>query len=229
MIGYYDYTVVLTYASLLSAVGGMTLAMSGHPIVATMCLLFCGLCDMFDGKVARTKKDRTADEKSFGIQIDSLSDIVAFGVLPAVLVVALCSYRWYSYIIAALFVLAGLIRLAYFNVTEEQRQQQTDEARRNYTGLPITSSALIFPIFFCIISIYCLYYDEITLFGQLFLRFPFRAAVCALMGITGLCFVLPFHIRKPRSRELWMFLGLGILVAITLLLVWLRGIILTCR
>ena len=85
MIGFYDYTVVLTYMSLLSAVSGIALAANRHPIIATFCLLFCGLCDMFDGRVARTKINRTSDEKSFGIQIDSLSDLVAFGVLPAML------------------------------------------------------------------------------------------------------------------------------------------------
>ena len=70
MIGFYDYTVILTYMSLASAVSGMACACSGHPIWATLCLLFCGLCDMFDGKVARTKKNRSEEEKAFGIQID---------------------------------------------------------------------------------------------------------------------------------------------------------------
>lgn len=222
MLGFYDYTVVLTYMSVLSAFTGITLTIAGHTILATLCLLFCGLCDMFDGKVARTKKTRTDDEKSFGIQIDSLSDVIAFGVLPAVLTVTLCGGVWYSHVIAALFVLAGLIRLAYFNVTEELRQKETTECRKTYSGLPITASALIFPIFFCIISIYCVASDTITLFGVLFTRLPFRLALCALMGATGLCFVLPFRIRKPRSRELYLFLALGVLVAAVLLIVWLR-------
>ena len=47
MIGFYDYTVLLTYLSLISAVSGMALAMTGHPILATIALLLCGLCDMF--------------------------------------------------------------------------------------------------------------------------------------------------------------------------------------
>ena len=96
MIGFYDYTVILTYLSLLSAIMGMMLTVTGHPILATMCLLFCGLCDMFDGKVACSKKNRTPEEKSFGIQIDSLTDIVAFGVLPAMIMLFLCGYRWYA-------------------------------------------------------------------------------------------------------------------------------------
>ena len=68
MIGYYNYTVYLTYVGLVSAVTGISLAVSGMPMGAAICLLISGVCDMFDGKIARTKKDRTDEEKSFGIR-----------------------------------------------------------------------------------------------------------------------------------------------------------------
>jgi len=85
MIGIYDYTVVLTYLSLLSAGTGIVVSLGGHghPFLGIFFLLFCGLCDAFDGKVASTKKNRSDIERKFGIQIDSLSDLIAFGVLPA--------------------------------------------------------------------------------------------------------------------------------------------------
>ena len=84
MLGFYNYTVILTYISLCSAVTGIftAIAGNGHPFVGTCCLLISGLCDSFDGIVARKKKDRTEAEKKFGIQIDSLVDLIAFGVLP---------------------------------------------------------------------------------------------------------------------------------------------------
>lgn len=78
MIGFYDYTVVATYISLISSVLGMFCAINGKMALAVSCLAFSGLCDMFDGKIARTKKDRTDDEKAFGIQIDSLCSIGFF-------------------------------------------------------------------------------------------------------------------------------------------------------
>ncbi len=219
MIGYYDYTVILTYLSPLSAVSGMALAMTGHPVWATMCLLFCGLCDMFDGMVARTKKNRTAEEKAYGIQIDSLSDIVAFGVLPAVIVLTLCRGCWYAYAIAPLYVLAGLIRLGYYNVTEEIRTQDTDEVRKSYSGLPITSAALIFPIFFCGMAVYCICtYGDILPYKEMFAGTVFGVVLTALTALTGLCFILPFKIRKPRTKELFAFLIVGILIAAVLLL-----------
>lgn len=219
MIGFYDYTVLLTYLSLISAVSGMALAMTGHPILATIALLLCGLCDMFDGKVARTKKNRTEEERSFGIQIDSLCDIVAFGVLPAVIVLSLCHGCWYAYVIAPLYVLAGLIRLAYFNVTEELRQKGTDECRTSYAGLPITSAALVFPIFYCGIAVYCqCSFGRIEPYRDLFSGTGFGVALCVVTALTGLCFILPFHIRKPQAKELLMLLGVGVLIAVVLLL-----------
>ncbi len=219
MIGYYDYTVILTYLSPLSAVGGMALAMTGHPIWATMCLLFCGLCDMFDGKVARTKKNRTVEEKAYGIQIDSLSDIVAFGVLPAVIMLTLCRGCWYAYAIAPLYVLAGLIRLGYYNVSEEIRTRETDEVRIDYSGLPITSAALIFPIFYCGMAVYCICtYGVILPYKEMFAGTAFGIVLSALTALTALCFILPFKIRKPRSKELWLFLAVGVLIAAVLLL-----------
>ena len=72
MIGYYNYTVILTYMSLVSSVLGMFFAMGmadgkPHPAYAIICLMVSGLCDMFDGKVARTKKDRTRYSHGYGL------------------------------------------------------------------------------------------------------------------------------------------------------------------
>ena len=169
MIGFYDYTVILTYLSLLSGTTGIMLCLNGvgHPYLGMFFLLFSGLCDTFDGKVARSKKNRTEQMKKFGIQIDSLSDLVAFGVLPACIGISLLRYAIHipglsgftcyilsnyqkpaTYIltfVAVLYVLAAMIRLAYFNVMEEEDQNRDESGAKIYTGLPVTSAALIFP------------------------------------------------------------------------------------
>ena len=62
MIGFYDYTVILTYISFVSAVAGIFCASSRQLQWAIFFLAFSGFCDMFDGKIARTKKNRTEDE-----------------------------------------------------------------------------------------------------------------------------------------------------------------------
>ena len=103
MIGFYDYTVILTYISFISAVAGIFCASSRQLQWAIFFLAFSGFCDMFDGKIARTKKNRTEDEESFGIQIDSLCDIVCFGVLPIVICYKLGMDHIYGMAILALY------------------------------------------------------------------------------------------------------------------------------
>lgn len=89
LLGFYDYTVILTYAGTLSAFHGILSLLNNSPRQALICLMISGVCDMFDGTIAATK-DRNRQEKRFGIQIDSLNDIVAFGVLPALFVYIFC-------------------------------------------------------------------------------------------------------------------------------------------
>ena len=84
MIGFYDYTVLATYAATALGVTGMFQAVEGRPLTAVFCLLAAGLLDCFDGRIARTKKDRSHQQQSFGIQIDSLNDVLCFGALPSV-------------------------------------------------------------------------------------------------------------------------------------------------
>ena len=164
MIGYYNYTTLLTYLSLCSATMGIVISLmdSGHPYIGMCFLLFCGLCDAFDGKVARTKKNRSETECKYGIQIDSLSDVVAFGVLPACIGAALVArstkfdftvgggwsmvFTIACFAVIAFFVLAAMIRLAFFNVDEEVRQSTEEGERKYYLGLPVTLGALILPI-----------------------------------------------------------------------------------
>ena len=145
-IGFYNYTVVLTYMSLISGVLGMKFAYDGKFGLAICCLVFSGICDMFDGVVARSKKNRTADEKGFGIQLDSLCDAVCFGVFPAVYLYFLGVDRVHGVAILMFYVLCAIIRLAFFNVLEAKRQQSEDGCAKFYRGLPVTSAAIIFPL-----------------------------------------------------------------------------------
>lgn len=148
LIGFYDYTVILTYGNILSSVCGVFLAVRGQYAWAVICLMLAGLFDMFDGTVARTKKNRTAQEKNFGIQLDSLCDMVSFGLLPALLSYLLGMDGWIGIVILIVYCLCGLIRLAYYNVLEIDRQRIEEGNNTVFHGLPITSSAIIFPLLF---------------------------------------------------------------------------------
>jgi len=194
MLGFYNYTVYLTYIGLISSVVGMSFAFAGDVQTALLCLLISGCCDMFDGKIARTKKDRTDDEKRFGIQIDSLCDVVCFGVLPALISFAAGCTAWWQIAIASLFVLCGVIRLGYFNVMEETRQKKESTNRKMYSGLPITASAIFVPLLMCFRH----------LMGG---ATPY--ALSALLAVLAVCYVAPLNVKKPGKWGGIVMLAVG--------------------
>lgn len=55
MLGFYNYTVILTYIGMLVGFSGVTFALNGDPKTAMICLMVAGVCDMFDGKIASTR------------------------------------------------------------------------------------------------------------------------------------------------------------------------------
>ena len=209
MIGFYDYTVIMTYISVVSSMIGIFCAMTDRIAIAVCCLAFSGLCDMFDGKIARTKKNRTDEEKCFGIQIDSLADIVCFGILPIVLGFKLGMYHVYGVAILLFYGLAGLIRLAYFNVMEAKRQSETSEKRKYYQGLPITSMSVILPLLFV---------ASMILPGYKW----FVVLLHITMLAVGLLFILDFKFRKPTNRELVILVAV-VAVAVLFVLFYNEG------
>ena len=183
-LGFYDYTVVLTYISLGISVFGITMALEVNFRMAIFCLALSGLCDMFDGKIARTKKNRTEDEKNFGIQIDSLCDVVCFGVFPAMICYCLGVNTPAGVAALIFYSIASVIRLAYFNVTEAKRQTQTEENRKYYQGLPITSMAIILPFLYLMRRYYMIH---------------FLIVIHIAVIIVGLIFILNIKVKKPQN------------------------------
>ena len=194
MIGVYDYTVLLTYLGFASGVFGIIEAFNGRIFPAIICLMFSGLCDMFDGKVARTKKKRTVEERHFGIQLDSLSDLVCFGILPAVIGYSLGLNQCYTLPIVILFPVAALIRLAWFNVLEITRNSNTPV--KEYTGLPVTSAALVFPF--------------IYIFRK-FIMNKFYLLYGAFLLIVGILFISKIKIKKPNMKTMILFILIGVI------------------
>ena len=204
MIGIYDYTVVATYMATVFGICGIFQSADGRVLAAILCLLLAGLLDTFDGRIARSKKDRTAQGKRFGIQIDSLNDLICFGVLPASICRSLylglpitADAHWQGTLftaVACFFVLAGLIRLAYFNVMEEERQQSSNEVRKYYLGLPITASTLICPLLYLLV-----------------LLFPAATVLILMLGLlaTGILYIAPLHIPKPGLKGILVMSLLG--------------------
>lgn len=196
-LGFYNRSVILTYLGAIASVSGMALAMLGNMKFAVLCLVFAGVADLFDGTVARLCK-RTDEEKEFGIQIDSLADMVSFALFPVVISFALGNTAWYHFLISSLYVLAAITRLGYFNTVTAGEGNV-----KYYTGLPVTFASLI------VVTAY--------LVGRIFGITKIIIPICLL--ITALLFVLNIKIAKPRGTLAYALLGLlaiamGVAVAI---------------
>lgn len=202
MIGYYDYTVIITYLGLASGVTGIYSAIKGKPTIAIVFLMLAGLCDMLDGIVARTKK-RSKNEKRFGIQIDSLADLVCYGVLPTVIGYSIGLTQSVWQIIFISYILAALIRLAYFNVMEEQRQEVTEEKRKEYEGLPVTTVAVILPLIY-------------SLKKYILIHFHIIYAISLLIIATA--FLTKFKLKKLKKNGMILIVIVGIMELLLLIL-----------
>jgi CDP-diacylglycerol---serine O-phosphatidyltransferase len=118
------------FYSIISTLGGQS---GGEYRLAAVMILVAQLCDVLDGRVARL----TRSTSSFGIQYDSLADLVAFGVAPGILVYEWALHDWgkWGWLAASLYVTCGALRLARFNV------QIASVEKRHFVGLPIPAAA----------------------------------------------------------------------------------------
>ena len=202
LIGFYDYTVILTYISLISSVLGMTRAIHGDYKSAILCLALSGICDAFDGRVARTKKNRSDDEKAFGVQLDSLCDVICFGIFPATICYLLGVRGTTGVILVMFYCICAVIRLGFFNVLEAKRQAVEEGATKVYHGLPVTSIAFILPLAFWL---------------QFILSdLVFMVLLHAILLVVGFLFILDFPLRKPSLKTI---------ISLSLVLVFTVGII----
>ncbi|MDR3611764.1 MAG: CDP-diacylglycerol--serine O-phosphatidyltransferase [Ignavibacteriaceae bacterium] len=112
---------------------------SGEYIYACWLIIIAAMFDILDGTMARLTKSSSA----LGVQLDSLSDLVSFGVAPAFLIYKthLISYDAVGILISSLLMIAGGFRLARFNV------QLVGFNKSFFTGLPIPSSAITISAF----------------------------------------------------------------------------------
>ena len=114
-IGVYRKCDWVTMTGTASAIFGIILASDGKTMYAIFALIFSAICDAFDGVVARKFKS-LKDYEVYGIELDSLNDAIAFGVLPMMIVKNMSYNNIYTTIISIFFCIAGVIRLAYFNM-----------------------------------------------------------------------------------------------------------------
>ncbi len=201
LIGFYDRSVVMTYIGLAFAVVGICFAYVTNLTWSVVCLIVAGVCDMFDGKIARACKNRTEEAKEFGVQIDSLCDTVAFVVLPVLISLEMGHQGPISITVCVLYVLAGVIRLAYFNVLAAKADKSSP--MKFYTGLPVTSAAVIFP--------------TLWLISRFIQRFSTTILFDTFMFITAVLFVSRLRFRKPKGIAYYIFTLIAVIGIVVLL------------
>jgi CDP-diacylglycerol--serine O-phosphatidyltransferase len=132
--GIYILPSLITCGNMTFGILSIMASVKGHFIAAAWFLVFALGCDILDGRIARL----THTTSEFGVQLDSLSDLVSFGVAPAMMIymLALNSMGKAGIAIAVFFVLCSALRLARFNVFAQQ-----GAVFEYFVGLPTPASA----------------------------------------------------------------------------------------
>ena len=178
---------------LASAVIVCALAIRRETELAMVFLMVSGICDLFDGYLARrtTRSERAA---RYGRAIDGIVDMPSFGLAPVVLVLG-SGVGWYFVPVAVVFVLCAGLRLAYFDIHGTARV----EGGEYYLGVPVTYAALVLPLAYLPVPL---------------LEPVARGAwLSATMLLLAALFVLRRRIPKPGGRWYVVFAILAVLLS----------------
>jgi len=169
---------------------------------AALLIVFALFFDGIDGRVARLTKTQSA----IGVQLDSLADVISFGVAPAVLVYhwSLSELRTAGMFIGFLYVAAGAIRLARFNVTSTSDDGHPERPDKYTQGLPIPAAAGI------LISIVV----ANTLTGKLPFS-PFLISILVLALSVFMVSAMPFRSFKDLQLNLRTVLFISVALGVT--------------
>jgi len=136
-----DLPNICSLLGLMSAVIGIYFAIKGIFPAAIIGVLWAVLFDWYDGIIARNMKGRTKVQEVFGAQLDSMIDIVSFGILPAIILISYGNYNIWFLPGAFVIIAASAIRLTYFNV-----YGLIDS--KTYKGFPLDNNVLILALVF---------------------------------------------------------------------------------
>jgi CDP-diacylglycerol--serine O-phosphatidyltransferase len=187
-----DLANLLSLTGLSAAMLCALLAADRKVRYAIIALCVAGLCDLFDGAVAR-RLPRSGEARKFGDALDLVVDGCSFGIAPAVLLHRVGLQSAPEVALLAVFVCCAVWRLAYFDTVG----LIVEDDVRSYHGLPTTFVALVVPVA-CVAGFY----------GAHFLRI---AAIVAT-GSLALAMVSPLRIPKPSGRVLVLFPLLGVML-----------------
>ncbi|RMG18833.1 MAG: hypothetical protein D6731_01180 [Planctomycetota bacterium] len=195
MVRFMNRANAITLAGACAGLAAALLAVRGHVAYAFAALIVCGLCDVFDGLVAR-RLERSEEEKTFGGRLDSLVDAVSFGAVPPVVLHEAGLRSPPELLLLGLFLCCAVWRLAYFDTVG---LVQEPGARPRYRGLPTTFSALALP-----------------LAGTVGFHDPQALRLALDVAVPALALFMIAPLRFPKPSGVWYVLipacGVGLLV-----------------
>ncbi len=177
-----DFPNILSLIGLLCAVLGIYYAILGYFYIAMIGVLWAVVFDWVDGIVARRIKGRTDYHRAFGNQLDSLIDIVSFGVFPAIFLLSYGKFNPWFLPGAFFIVAAGVIRLSYFNIFGLIND-------KTYMGLALDNNIIILAFVF--------------LFESLFSHSVFSVIIYVLLMMFTVLNLSP--IQTPKFSEKWFY------------------------
>ena len=188
-----DLANALTLTGLAAAVACALLAIQGQPAYAVVALMVSGVCDLFDGVVAR-RLNRSREQQNFGGRLDSIVDVCSFGFAPVVLMYSAGLNGIIEVLLLVFFILCVVWRLAFFDMVGLQSVGK----QRYFIGLPVTYVSMILPLAFLA-----------GFWGMLWLRGCVAVAVVGL----ALAMVSTYRIRKPTGVFYLLFPVSGVVLA----------------
>ena len=192
-----DLPNLCSLVGLVCALLGIYFAILGVFPAAMIGLVWAVVFDWLDGRIARGMKDRTDEQRAFGANLDSLIDVVSFGVATAVLLLAVGGFRPWFLPGAIVVLAAGVIRLGYFNVFGLAEAS-------TYRGLALDNNILVLVALFAF---------------QRVVGVPFfAAAVYATLLVLAALNVAP--IRTAKFPDRWFYPLVGYALAMTAVFGW---------
>jgi phosphatidylserine synthase len=192
-----DLPNICSLAGLLCAMIGIYCAILGKFSFAIIGVLWAVLFDWADGIVARKMSGRTDHHRAFGSQLDSLIDIVSFGVFPAIFLLSYGKFSTWFLPGAFLIIGASAIRLSYFNIFG-----LIDD--KTYMGLALDNNVIILAFLF--------------LFEGFFNNTVFSIILYALLIVFSALNLAP--IRTPKFAGKWFYVLAGYTIILTLIYGW---------
>ncbi|MBO9671587.1 MAG: phosphatidylcholine/phosphatidylserine synthase [Sphingobium sp.] len=186
--------------------------------LAVGAIVFAGVLDGIDGRIARLLRA----ESRFGAELDSLSDAIAFGVSPAILL-----YLWslhenprFGWIISLALALSCVLRLARFNANLDVIDQPRKAAGFN-TGVPAPAGAGI-----ALMPVYAWFVTEMPIFRDWRLVAPWLV-LTALLMISNLPTLGWKRLRVPPDARIFAIFAAGLFAAMLMVAPWISLLILT--